>query len=58
MDIPALSMAMAQSDVRQNFSIGMLSKSLESTEVMSAEFDKVMEQPMPSDLGGSIDILA
>lgn len=57
MDIPTLSMALAQSDVAQNFSIGILSKSLESVEEMGDGLNKIMEVSVPPEVGGSVDIL-
>lgn len=57
MDIAALSMAMAQSDVKQSFNVGMISKSLESAEVGMEELSKAMQAPLPSGLGESVDVL-
>jgi len=55
MDVAALSMALAQTNVMQDFSVGMLSKSLDSAEVMSEGLDKLMEQSVTPGLGSIID---
>lgn len=57
MDVAALSMALAQTNVMQDFSVGMLSKSLDSAEVMGDGLDKIMESSVSPELGGSIDVL-
>ncbi len=56
MDIAALSMAMAQSQLITDFGTGMLSKSLETFTDIGEDFTKMMEQSVNPELGGTIDI--
>ncbi len=56
MDIAALSMAMAQSQLITDFGTGMLSKSLETFTDIGEDFTKMMEQSVNPELGGNIDI--
>lgn len=56
MDIPALSMAMASSQVQTNFGIAMLSKTLDSVQDSSDGMVKMMEQSVNPEIGGNIDI--
>ncbi|MBE5881479.1 MAG: putative motility protein [Lachnospiraceae bacterium] len=61
MDIPALSMAMAQSQLTMDFGVAMLSKSLDlSSQIgdsLTAMMDRsVMEQSVTPHLGANIDL--
>ncbi len=56
MDIAALSMAMAQSQLITDFGTGMLSKSLETFTDIGEDFTKMMEQSVNPELGANIDI--
>ena len=55
MDIPALSMAMAQSQVALDFGTGMLDKSLETVSEAGKDFTKMMEQSVNPEIGSTID---
>ncbi|MEG1847452.1 MAG: YjfB family protein [Lachnospiraceae bacterium] len=56
MDIPALSMAMAQTQLQTDIGTAMLSKSLDLGEEIGDGLAKIMEQSVTPDLGGTIDI--
>lgn len=56
MDIPALSMALAQTNVKQDISVAMLSKSLDSFEDMGEGLSKILDQSVSPELGNTIDI--
>ena len=60
MDIPALSMAMSQSKVLNDFGVAMLSKSLDNMQdmgsTMVAAMDASMELSVNPDIGSNFDI--
>ena len=60
MDIPALSMAMSQSKVLNDFGVAMLSKSLDTMQdmgsTMVAAMDASMELSVNPDVGANFDI--
>ncbi len=61
MDIPALSMAMAQQNVTQSFSVAMLDKTLdlantESIDLISMIDSAALERSVNPAIGGNIDI--
>lgn len=56
MDIPTLSMALSQSNVMQDVSMAMLSKSLDTFEDMGEGLTKIMDQSVSPELGNTIDI--
>ncbi|HOO27626.1 MAG TPA: YjfB family protein [Lachnospiraceae bacterium] len=56
MDIPALSMVMAQSKVAADFSTGMLSKSLDTFETAGDDLSKMMELSVNPEIGANIDL--
>lgn len=56
MDIPALSMAMAQTNLQTDFGVAMLSKSLDSLQDTGSDLAKMMELSVNPDLGANIDI--
>lgn len=61
MDIPALSMAMAQSNLLTNVGTALLSKSMEQAEAVSGAITELidssaMERSVYPELGGNIDI--
>lgn len=56
MDIPGLSMAMAQSRLQTDFSVAMLSKSLDNVQETGDNLTKMMELSVNPDLGANIDI--
>ncbi len=56
-DIPALSMAMSQNKVMNDFSVAMLSKSLDNFQEAGDMMTKVvMEQSVNPEVGGNVDI--
>lgn len=62
MDIPALSMALSQINVQNDFSVAMLSKSLDTGEAlgegMVAMIDAAaMERSVTPHIGGNIDLM-
>lgn len=57
MDIPLLSMSMANAQVQSNFGVAMLSKSLDTVEDSGDSMVKMLEQSVNPNLGGTIDIL-
>ena len=60
MDIPALSMAMSQNRVMNDFGIAMLSKSLDTMEAngqaMIATMDSMAELSVNPDIGSNFDM--
>lgn len=60
MDIPALSMAMSQNRVLNDFGIAMLSKSLDTMQengaAMIATMDSMAELSVNPDIGSNLDI--
>lgn len=56
MDIPALSMAMAQTQLQTDVGTAMLSKSLDLGKDIGDRLTKILEQSVTPNLGGSIDI--
>lgn len=56
MDIAALSMNMAQSQVHSDVSVAVMNKSLDMLEAAGDGLLKIMEQSVAPDLGGNIDI--
>ena len=61
MDIPALSMAMAQSNLLTDVGTALLSKSMEQAEIVSSAItdlidSSAMERSVYPELGGNIDI--
>lgn len=61
MDIPALSMSMAQANVLSDVGTAMLAKSMEQAEVVSASLTEMidsaaMERSVYPELGGNIDV--
>ena len=55
MDIAALSMSMAQNKLLNNFSIGMLDKTLEMQTENTDALTKMMELSVNPNLGANID---
>ncbi|MBO5351933.1 MAG: YjfB family protein [Lachnospiraceae bacterium] len=56
MDIPALSVAMSQANVIDQYSVAMLSKTLDTVEESGAMMIQMMEQSVNPHLGQNIDI--
>ena len=60
MDIPALSMAMSQSKLMNDFGVAMLSKSLDNMQDMGATMIETMEESMELSvnpaIGGNFDL--
>ena len=61
MDIPALSMSMAQTNVLSDVGTAMLAKSMEQAEVVSASLTEMidsaaMERSVYPELAGNIDV--
>ena len=56
MDIPGLSMAMAQSRLQTDFGVAMLSKSLDNVQETGDNLTKMMELSVNPDLGANIGI--
>lgn len=56
MDIPALSVAMSQANMVNQYNIAMLSKTLDTVEESGAMMIKMMEQAVTPHLGQNIDI--
>ena len=56
MDIPALSVAVSQANVMSQYSVAMLSKSLDTMEEHGEQMIKMMEQSVTPHLGKNIDI--
>ena len=57
MDIPALSMAMAQDRVMTDFGGAMLANSIDIAEESGEELTRMMEMSVNPDLGGNVDIV-
>ena len=57
MDIPALSMAMAQDRVMTDFGVAMLANSIDIAEESGEELTKMMEMSVNPDLGRNVDIV-
>ncbi|MBQ6813911.1 MAG: YjfB family protein [Lachnospiraceae bacterium] len=58
MDIAALSTAMSMTEVKTDYGIAMLSKSLDNMEVMGEGMRKMLEASVTPHIGGNIDITA
>lgn len=63
MDIPALSMALSQLSVQNDFSVAMLSKSLDMSETLGEGMVNLMdaaamERSVTPHIGGNIDLRA
>ncbi|MBP3610495.1 MAG: YjfB family protein [Lachnospiraceae bacterium] len=56
MDIPSLSVAMSQANVIDQYSVAMLSKTLDTVEESGAMMIQMMEQSVNPHLGQNIDI--
>ena len=56
MDIPALSMYMAQSQTLSNVGVAVLSQNLDAVRDMGDDMTKMLEQSVTPNLGGNIDI--
>ena len=56
MDIPALSMYMAQSQTLNSIGVAVLDQNLDQVQGMGDDLTKMMEQSVNPNLGGSIDI--
>ena len=56
MDIPALSIAMSQINVTNQYNVAMLSKTLDTIEQSGDMMIKLMEQSVTPHLGQHIDI--
>ncbi len=56
MDIPALSVAMSQANVVNQYNVAMLAKTLDTVEDSSAMMIQMMEQSVNPHLGQNIDI--
>lgn len=56
MDIPALSMYMAQSQTLNSVGTAVLSQNLEQMQSMGEDMTKMLEQSVNPNLGGNIDI--
>lgn len=56
MDIPAMSVAMSQTQLMTQVNVAVLAKSLSSIETMGDNMVKMMEQSVSPNLGGNIDI--
>ena len=55
-DIPALSMAMSQNKVMNDFSVAMLDKSLDTFTDLGDSMTKMMEQSVNPHIGANIDV--
>lgn len=56
MDIAALSTSMALTDLQSQVGVAMLSKGLDTVEVLGDSMIKMMENSVTPHLGGNIDI--
>lgn len=56
MDIPALSIAMSQMEVTNQYNVAMLSKTLDTMEQSGVMMIRLMEQSVNPHLGQNIDI--
>lgn len=58
MDIAALSTAMSMAEVKTDYGIAMLSKSLDNMEIMGDGMRKMLEASVTPHIGGNIDLSA
>ncbi len=58
MDITALSTAMSMADVKTDYGVAMLSKSLDNMETMGEGMKKMLEASVTPHIGGNIDVSA
>lgn len=58
MDITALSTAMSMTDVKTDYGVAMLSKSLDNMEIMGDGIKKMLEASVTPHIGGNIDVSA
>jgi len=56
MDIPALSMYLAQSQTLSSVGMAVLDKNLETAQSMGDDMAKLLEQSVNPDLGGNFDV--
>lgn len=56
MDIPALSMAMAQTSLQTDISTAVLSKAMDTTTDLSDGLTKMMELSVNPEIGGNLDL--
>ena len=56
MDIPSLSIAVSQANIMNQYSVAMLSKTLDTVEESGNMMIKMMEQSVTPHLGQNIDI--
>lgn len=56
MDIPALSMAMAQTQLQNDVGTALLSKAIDTSSDMGDGLTKMMELSVNPEIGGNIDI--
>ncbi|WP_208587574.1 YjfB family protein [Gracilibacillus suaedae] len=56
MDIAAMSIAMNQSQVKQQASVSLMDKALDQAESQSSDMVKMLESSMQPHLGSNIDI--
>ncbi|MFD2655540.1 MULTISPECIES: YjfB family protein [Gracilibacillus] len=56
MDIAAMSIAMNQSQVKQQASVSLMDKALDQAESQSSDMIKMLESSMQPHLGSNIDI--
>lgn len=56
MDIAALSSVLSQQKVMSNFSVAVMSKSLDTAEATGEAITKMLEQSVQPNLGQNIDI--
>ena len=58
MDIASLSTAMSMPEVKTDFGVAMLSKSLDNMETMGEGMKKILETSVNPHIGGNIDVSA
>lgn len=58
MDITSLSTAMSMADVKTDYGVAMLSKSLDNMETMGEGMKKMLEASVTPHIGGNIDVSA
>lgn len=58
MDITALSTAMSMADVKSDYGVAVLSKSLDNMEIMGDGIRKMLEASVTPHIGGNIDVSA
>ena len=56
MDIPALSMALSQTELMTQVSTAVLAKSMDTTEALTEGMIKIMESSVTPNLGQNIDV--